>query len=760
MAEIGLTPSNSHYDPPSTDDSHSVQQGESLSLISKKYNIPIQKLIDANPQIKNPGTIYPGQQITIPLTSDATGNATLSANKSATTNATNSQQHAPSATGTNASSALLHLGSTKEFDSLAKDSASDSAINNNTDSIAARKSLEDTNFIPKRPENFASLDFQVFIFGDYYTRHPINQEKIDTPYSALYTFVDKNIGTLGNPDSSSAVPVFVTIPVNPNGLSVGSTITGDTPGVFAVITPPWGPIPKPFAVAYADADYNVGAIGGIWSVIPLPHNLGLTIGARVHASANISGFIDGLDSTPQDLEALAPGGPVEKTYLQLQGYDQHGTLNAMGINSLKDYKDVISSYAQDGGYNLPVKISDVAFKQTLSAEAVNRQVALHLVEKISIVNDVDLSQTAGQAQLKLDQVNQRIEVVTIELETLEGNTNPEVLGDVAYYESELIDLKAQGQALDKFINDLPDRFSHDVYSPEKVWDGLTNHAHSEKQVIINLEENINAAQQQLEDAKLKLGQTMFTGEMEILEQKIPELETLIDVLQEQKAAISSSWRPDISSEAYATTQALKATNDKIDANEKKLVNLSKGLSGMPATDLERQTISETKTNLLTDLNTLYNDKEKLEEWLHSNAPTSVTRQEGLSNNTASPPKPTFKPLDASPTHQPSPPRPDISNQDGLDISPTHLPSPPRSQGMDQTVVDTSSQSATSYGQALANDIRSWGQGFMDLGGAVKSHFESQMNQPKDHYSILEKRDFEKFGQPGESLDDYTQRTKR
>lgn len=45
---------------------HTVVTGDSMWKIAVKYQIGVSELIKANPQIKNPSLIYPGQKITIP----------------------------------------------------------------------------------------------------------------------------------------------------------------------------------------------------------------------------------------------------------------------------------------------------------------------------------------------------------------------------------------------------------------------------------------------------------------------------------------------------------------------------------------------------------------------------------------------------------------------------------------------------------------------------------------------------------------------
>ncbi len=48
-------------------DIYTVQKGDSLWEISKKYRIGISEIIQANPQFENPNLIYPGDKVTIPL---------------------------------------------------------------------------------------------------------------------------------------------------------------------------------------------------------------------------------------------------------------------------------------------------------------------------------------------------------------------------------------------------------------------------------------------------------------------------------------------------------------------------------------------------------------------------------------------------------------------------------------------------------------------------------------------------------------------
>ena len=45
---------------------YKVVKGDSLWKIAVKYEVGVSELIKANPQIKNPNLIYPGQVVSIP----------------------------------------------------------------------------------------------------------------------------------------------------------------------------------------------------------------------------------------------------------------------------------------------------------------------------------------------------------------------------------------------------------------------------------------------------------------------------------------------------------------------------------------------------------------------------------------------------------------------------------------------------------------------------------------------------------------------
>jgi len=49
---------------------HTVVKGDSMWKIAVRYQIGVSELIQANPQIKNPSLIYPGQKISIPNIDD------------------------------------------------------------------------------------------------------------------------------------------------------------------------------------------------------------------------------------------------------------------------------------------------------------------------------------------------------------------------------------------------------------------------------------------------------------------------------------------------------------------------------------------------------------------------------------------------------------------------------------------------------------------------------------------------------------------
>lgn len=53
--------------------SYTVKPGDTMFFIARRYNISLQSLINANPQIADPNTIYPGQVICIPTAAPSLG---------------------------------------------------------------------------------------------------------------------------------------------------------------------------------------------------------------------------------------------------------------------------------------------------------------------------------------------------------------------------------------------------------------------------------------------------------------------------------------------------------------------------------------------------------------------------------------------------------------------------------------------------------------------------------------------------------------
>ncbi len=64
---IFLIGSASIYAAPLT---HTVKSGDTMWLIAVRYQVGLSELIQANPQIKNPNLIYPGQKLKIPELKD------------------------------------------------------------------------------------------------------------------------------------------------------------------------------------------------------------------------------------------------------------------------------------------------------------------------------------------------------------------------------------------------------------------------------------------------------------------------------------------------------------------------------------------------------------------------------------------------------------------------------------------------------------------------------------------------------------------
>ncbi|MCP8615303.1 SafA/ExsA family spore coat assembly protein [Salirhabdus salicampi] len=56
-----------HVEVSAQTDTYTVQRGDTLWKISKRYEIGLSEIINANPQFENPNLIYPGDKVTIPL---------------------------------------------------------------------------------------------------------------------------------------------------------------------------------------------------------------------------------------------------------------------------------------------------------------------------------------------------------------------------------------------------------------------------------------------------------------------------------------------------------------------------------------------------------------------------------------------------------------------------------------------------------------------------------------------------------------------
>jgi len=81
--------------------SYTVKSGDTLSAIAAAHGVSLQSLIAANPQIRNPNLIYPGQNIHIPGAGSVSGSAP--ANSATPSNGSGAAQIAESFLGRNAS---------------------------------------------------------------------------------------------------------------------------------------------------------------------------------------------------------------------------------------------------------------------------------------------------------------------------------------------------------------------------------------------------------------------------------------------------------------------------------------------------------------------------------------------------------------------------------------------------------------------------------------------------------------------------------
>src|SRR3546814_1154313 len=63
---VSAVNSNSNVAANTPQNSHTVQHGDTLSAIARQNGVSLAALLAANPQISNPGLIYPGDSIDIP----------------------------------------------------------------------------------------------------------------------------------------------------------------------------------------------------------------------------------------------------------------------------------------------------------------------------------------------------------------------------------------------------------------------------------------------------------------------------------------------------------------------------------------------------------------------------------------------------------------------------------------------------------------------------------------------------------------------
>lgn len=75
MAVSSISHTPAHLDNNSGARTHTVQFGDMLSALAVQFGIPLQQLIQANPQILNPDLIYPGDQIQVPAFDGGAGPA-------------------------------------------------------------------------------------------------------------------------------------------------------------------------------------------------------------------------------------------------------------------------------------------------------------------------------------------------------------------------------------------------------------------------------------------------------------------------------------------------------------------------------------------------------------------------------------------------------------------------------------------------------------------------------------------------------------
>jgi LysM repeat protein len=66
LGPVSGNPVRPQTQPAAQDAAHTVRSGETLSGIARAHGVPLQELLAANPQIRNPDLIHPGQQVNLP----------------------------------------------------------------------------------------------------------------------------------------------------------------------------------------------------------------------------------------------------------------------------------------------------------------------------------------------------------------------------------------------------------------------------------------------------------------------------------------------------------------------------------------------------------------------------------------------------------------------------------------------------------------------------------------------------------------------
>ncbi len=92
MSSVSAVGSNHALAASSGGNEYTVQRGDSLSQIAAQHGVSLQDLIAANPQIRNPNLIYPGQSIAIPSGGNASGNTGAAQGPSGVSGATPGSQ--------------------------------------------------------------------------------------------------------------------------------------------------------------------------------------------------------------------------------------------------------------------------------------------------------------------------------------------------------------------------------------------------------------------------------------------------------------------------------------------------------------------------------------------------------------------------------------------------------------------------------------------------------------------------------------------